>query len=196
MRKIVCVLLCFVTLFSLASCTKTKTITGDAPVVTTTEETEKEDFDDMVKIELPLAVIDKEFQNDLDGYCQQYGYKSAKLNEKTQIVTVKMTKLAYDLLLTKVGLQVIKAVYQVQEGGEYPCVKEITKFDDKNFKSVVISVDAQEYKKEGDTAAYIIGQCCLLYQLYASDGEYKCEVVINDAETGKLIESKVYTDKE
>lgn len=196
MKKIVCIFLCALILFSLASCTKTKTVTGDAPVVTTTEKTQKEDFDDMVKIKLPLAVIDQEYQNDLDGYCQQYGYKSAKLDEKTQIVTVKMTKLAYDLLMTKIGIQVIRAVYQVQEGGEYPCIKEIVSLDEKNFKSVVVSVDGDEYKKDGDVAIYVIGQCCLLYQLYASDGEYKCEVVVNDAKTGELIESKVYTDKD
>ena len=79
MKKALCVLLCLLLVLPLAACKK-----GGDPntiFVNTESTTESEnDIKDTVKVSFPLSVIEEEYRDDLDAYCEKYGYKSAKVN--------------------------------------------------------------------------------------------------------------------
>ena len=197
MKKALCLILCFLLMFVLVSCGEsgTQSASGEAVQTTQQAETEEGDLKDTVKIVLPLAVIDEKYQNDLDAYCDEYGYLSAKLNKSSQTVTVKMNKFSHELLLVQIGTKVIQAIYEVEESGDFPCDDKIEKVDTENFREVIVDVNREEYEKEGNMCAYIIGQSCLLYQLYTESTDYKCDVVVVDSETNEIIETQTYTDK-
>lgn len=162
----------------------------------TEQSKESADLDETVKVQLPLAAIDEEYRNNLDAYCEKYGYTSAKKNGSDGSVTIKMSKFSYELLLTQVGLKVITAVYEVAESGDFPCVKSIEKLDTENFREAVIRVNKSKYLAEGKDAPYTVGQSCLLYQVYDGSTDYKCEVTVVDNKTGEVIETLTYTDKD
>ena len=128
MKKALCVLLCLLLVLPLAACKK-----GGDPnsiFVSTESTTESEnDIKDTVKVNFPQSVIEEEYRDDLDAFCEKYGYKSAKVNSDGT-VTIKMSAFSYELLLTQRGMEAVKAIYDVAEGGKYPFVKGIKSYDD------------------------------------------------------------------
>ncbi|MBQ8028140.1 MAG: hypothetical protein IJ262_01890 [Clostridia bacterium] len=201
--KIICIVLalCIIAGGLVYFFTKRGEVSVDSPVVVTTteEETEKKEegsLRDTTKITIPLAVIEEKYQKNLDGLCDEYGYASARLNEKDQTVTIKMKTFSYELLLTKIGMRVIKAVYDIQESGAYPFIKEIESIDTENFRKVVIKVSEKKYeknKKQAEEALSTIGSMCLYYQVHTESDEYKCEILVLSSKTDKLIDTKTYT---
>ncbi|MGN1194480.1 MAG: hypothetical protein ACI4SB_03260 [Acutalibacteraceae bacterium] len=191
MKKVLSVILLLTVMFCFASCSK-------AQPATLSQQTEEPtgDLKDTVTVNLPVTFLDPEYQNDLKGYCEKYGYISAKLSDDGQTVQIKMNKFSHELLTTEIGLKVLNQISEITDSGDYPYIKELVKIDRDNFKQVVIAVDGEEYKKAGTMAPYIIGQSCLLYQAYDSDGDYRCEVTVTDEETNKIIDTLVYTDKD
>ena len=192
MKKIAAVLLAALILTSFASCAKADVegtgTTAGADEVTITDE--------QVKIVLPVDVLEEKYQHDLDAYCKDYGYISAKLDSGRGEVTVVLNKFSYDLMMTQIGMKVIAAIYDVAEGKDYPCVKAVKELDKDGFRSCTIAVDREKYEKEGDTGAFVIAQSCFLYQLYDQTKDYSCEVTIVDAQTGDVIEVKNYDGNE
>lgn len=191
MKKVLSLVLLFVLIFCFASCGRTQPET----LVQQTEETTGS-LKDTVTVNLPITLIDEEYQNDLKAYCERYGYISAKLNDDGQSVQIKMNKFSHELLTTEIGLKVLQQIADITDSGDYPYVKKLVKVDRDNFKQVVISVDAQGYKKAGTMAPYIIGQSCLLYQAYDDTDDYRCEVTVTDEKTNKIIDTLIYTDKD
>lgn len=190
-KKILSLVLIFCLAFCFASCSKSVTKTLDQPTEAPTGSLE-----DTVTINLPITFVDSEYQDNLKGYCEKYGYISAKLNDDGQTVQIKMNKFSNELLKTEIGLKVLKQISEITDSGDYPYVKKLVKVDRDNFREVIISVDKKGYKKAGTMAPYIIGQSCLLYQVYDSTDDYRCEVTVVDYKTNKVIENLVYTDKD
>lgn len=191
MKKIISIALIFCLAFCFVSCNKSVTNTLQQQT-----EAPKGDLKDTVTINLPITFIDSEYQDDLKGYCEKYGYISAKLNSDGQSVQIKMNKFSNELLKTEIGLKVLKQISAITDSGDYPYVKKLVKVDRDNFREVIISVDKKEYKKAGTIAPFIIGQSCLLYQAYDSTDDYRCEVTVVDEKTNKVIDTLVYTDKD
>lgn len=215
MKKIISAVLCALLVFSLASCGKkaqddkvvteagvtAEKETGSSQSSEASSETEqttkkeKGSLKDTVKITIPLALLEEKYQKDIGLYCSEHGYKKAKINKHKQTVTITMQAFSHKLLLARVGMQVVGAIYDVAENKDYPYIKGITQIDEENFRSVVYSVDAKKYEK-GSLASYMMAQSCLLYQLYTTDTDYRVEVTAVDAKTGKVVETITYTDKE
>lgn len=194
MKRFLSLFLVLVMFFSFAACGKKGDEENQEPV-STTERAEKKGT---AKISIPLAVIEKGFWNDLDKYCETYGYESAKLNEKTQTVTVKMDYMSYRLLLTQMGMEVIQGIYKVLEDGTYKYFKDIESYDDKNFGEVVILVNQKSYENDPTSTLlpFTLAQTCFLYQMYTEAGIDKCDIIIKNAKTKEVIETKTYTEND
>lgn len=192
MKKILSVVLILTAVFfCFASC-------GKAQPATLSQQTEEStgSLKDTVTVNLPITFVDEEYQDNLKAYCEKYGYISAKLNDDGQTVKIKMKKFSHELLTTEIGLKVLQQISSVTDSGDYPYIKKLVRIDRDGFKQVVISVDAEEYKKAGTMGPYIIGQSCLLYQAYDDTDDYRCEVTVTDEKTNKIIDTLVYTDKD
>ncbi|MGN1443763.1 MAG: hypothetical protein ACI4XE_07935 [Acutalibacteraceae bacterium] len=191
MKKIISLVLIVCLAFCFVSCSKSVTQTLDQPTEAPTG-----DLKDTVTINLPITFVDSEYQDNLKGYCEKYGYISAKLSDDGQSVQIKMNKFSNELLRTEIGLKVLNQISNITDSGDYPYVKKLVKVDRDQFREVIISVDQKEYKKAGTIAPYIIGQSCLLYQAYDSTDDYRCEVTVVDYKTNKVIDTLVYTDQD
>lgn len=193
MKKALCVLLCLLLVLPLAACKK-----GGDPntiFVNTESTTESEnDIKDTVKVSFPLSVIEEEYRDDLDAYCEKYGYKSAKVNSDGT-VTIKMSAFSYELLLTQRGMEAIKAIYNVAEGGKYPFVKGIKSYDDKNFGAVAVLVDRVKYQSAGNAAQMLraLAEACYSYQVLTGNA-FACTVTVIDSKTQKTVDTKDFTD--
>lgn len=190
--RILCAIIALLLLFSAAACTGSskQTLGENGEVLLTTA-----NVNQTVKIELPLSVLSEEEQNDLDAYCEKKGYISAKINKRKETVTITMRELSYDLAKGQVGMEVIKTIYSFENNKEYPYFNKVESYDKEHFSKVVFSADSSLYK-QNSLAAYIIGQSCLLYQLYEGSGVYKAEVEVIDKDTKEVIDTRIYTDKE
>lgn len=196
LKRMLCAGLCLLLLFSFASCGERGGDPSSAIKITATSG--DGDLKDTVKITIPLSFVDEEYHDNLDAYCEKYGYISAKLNKKDETVTVKMNEFSHKLLLTQIGMKVIQSIYNIAEGGEYPYVKAIDSYDDKNFSEVVVSVDRKKYEadKTSSLMPFALAQCCFVYQAYTESTDYKCTVTVADAKTKDIISTKTYTDKD
>lgn len=195
MKKALCVLLCLLLVLPLAACKKG----GDpASIFVSTESTSdsESDIKDTVKVSFPRSVIEEEFRDDLDAFCEKYGYKSAKLNSDGT-VTVKMSAFSYELLMTQRGMEAIKAIYNVAESGKYPFVKEIKSYDDKNFGEVSVLVDRVKYQSADNAAQMLLAlaQACYTYQVLTGNA-FACTVTVIDSETQKTVDMKDFTDSD
>lgn len=196
MKKIIAVLLSFLMIFSFAACGKNKDASSAANGETTSK-SEKPNVKDTVNVSFPLSLLGEEDSADLDAYCEKYGFKSAKVNSDGT-VTIKMSSLSRDLLLTQIGMDSIKGIYSVAESGDYPFVKAIKSFDDKNFAEVSVLVNKKGYNASqfAIMMKYVIAQSCLTYQAYAGIEEPKVKITIIDNKTKKTIEEKTYTNSD
>lgn len=179
--------------FSLAACKKDGVLSVDGGDTENGVQTAVGELKDTVKMKIPLAAIDAEYYNDLDAYCKAYGYTSA--TQKGDSVVVTMSKFSYELLVSQIGINSVRAVYDVLESGDFPYVKDIPSLDTENFSAATLSVDGNEYKNVSDDALRIVAQSCILYQIYNQDKKYKVEITVIDANTNEVIETKTYTDK-
>ena len=72
MKKILCLLLCLLLVLPLAACKKG----GDPNAIFVNTESSSEsdkDIKDTVKVSFPLSVVDEEYRDNLDAYCEKYG---------------------------------------------------------------------------------------------------------------------------
>ena len=195
MKKVLCVLLCVLLVLPLAACKKG----GDPSAIFINTESTTEspnDIKDTVKVNFPLSVVEEEFRNDLDAFCEKYGYKSAKLNSDGT-VTIKMSAFSRDLLLTQKGMEAIRAIYNVAESGDYPYVKGIKSYDDEDFEEVSVLVDGEKYKSAADTAdmAFEIAKGCYVYQVFTGNA-FSCTVTVIDKKTKETITEREFTDND
>ena len=192
MKKIISLSLALLIAFSLAFSLSACKGSGDdgQPVLTTRKDSGS--LDDEVKIVVPLFSIDEKYQNDLDGLCEAYGYSSAKLNKRDETVTITTNAFRHKLLLTRIGMRVIKAIYDLEEDKKYPYLVSVDEINDDDFSSATITVKKKSFQ---DLLPYVIGQDLLLYKMYEGSGNYDVSVIVKD-EKGNLIEEFHYSDKD
>ena len=194
MKKFICILLAFVMLFSFAACGKEK---ENSTVNGVSVSSDEKDTKKTVKVSFPLSYLSEEESADLDAYCKSYGFKSAKVNSDGT-VTIKMSQLSRDLLLTKVSSQSIKEIYSAAESGKYPYVRKIKSCDTENFFEVSLLVNREKFVS-AETALemkLMVAQSCLTYQIYAGIENPKVKITIIDNKTKKTIEEKEYTNED
>ncbi|MBQ8503005.1 MAG: hypothetical protein IJ491_01875 [Clostridia bacterium] len=207
MKKIICLSLALCLLLTLAACGKKKdegTLVAykddEGNIVTEyvseneeDKEKNKNDIDNEVKVTLPLVLIDSEYRNDIDAYCEANGFIKGKINEKDQTVTITMRALTYDLNLVRIGTKVMSNIGSAIDSGEYPYVQKLESYSE-NFDEIVMLVDGEGYKadKQHSLLPYYLGECGMYYQLYTTENEYRCTVKIKDAKTGEIIDEEYY----
>ena len=119
MKKKALIFLCLAVLIGavlglvLKNASKEETTVSSEVVITTTEKEDSGSSKKNVKISLPLEAIPEEYRNNLQKYCEDYGYKSVTKDANGN-VKIKMTSLSHDLLLTKAGMKLIGAVYEME----------------------------------------------------------------------------------
>lgn len=154
---------------------------------------DREAMYDERKVTMPLSFVDKKYHNNLDKYCKDYGYISCSLNEKDQTVTVIMKALTYDLNLVKIGMQVMTSIGDAIDSGTYPYAVKLESYSE-NFDEIVMLVDGEGYKADPQSSLlpYMLGECGTYYQVFTTENQYKCKVIIKDAETGEELFNKTY----
>jgi len=77
------------------------------------------------------------------------------------------------------------------ESENSPYVKEITAT--RGYRTVTVGVDKQAYSGTWDFTPLSIWFSVYFYQLI-DGGEYHCEVIIKDVETGEILNTIIYPD--
>lgn len=148
----------------------------------------------LIKITMPLSHFDAQKQSDLGGFFQKGSYENLKINEKDKTFTVTIKSLTHDFMLSNVGLQVIKNIASLLDSKDYPYVKELGKYN-ADFSEIELLVDAKEYNadKNKEELLKFVGSCGIFYQLYTTENEYECKVIVKSVKSGKLLEEKSYS---
>ncbi len=196
MKKFLCLALCFVFLLSLTAC---KRKVADPTVVDLTPETtevEESDPEDVVRINIPIGLIDAQYHDNLDKYVQENGYISAK-KKSNGTVTIRMRSLTHALLLTKIGMKIMREMGAIVDSGDYPYAVRLGKYNE-DFSEIVMLVKTEEYQQSPDATnlPYMLAQCGLYYQLYTTEKNRECKVIIADHETNKIVYEHTYTEEE
>ncbi len=147
-----------------------------------------------VQFSMPLYYLEEKYKNDLDLFCKDNNYEACTIDEQAQTFTVTMNALTHDMMLINVGMQSIKNMANSIESEKYPFFKELSKYND-DFSEIAVLVDKAGYTaattdKEG-FMAFIAG-CGIYYQLYTVENDYSCKVVIQDKESGDILDAKLF----
>lgn len=160
---------------------------------TTVVEISKKDPYELIQFTMPLSHLDKSDRKDLDTFCKNNNYKSCVINEEDKTFTVTMEAMTHDFMLTKIGMQVIRSVTSVFDSKEYPFVKELGDYND-NFSEITLYVTKEDYAKSTnkDELLQHVASCGIYYQLFTTENQYKCLVMIKDAETKEIIDAQTF----
>lgn len=144
-----------------------------------------------VKITVPMSVIPEKYRDNLEAYREEHGYESVKKDINGN-VKIKMSALSYGLLQTQAGITVINAVYEIADMKSYSFIKEVTKLDTEDFRSITVSVNAKKYAEADDSAFQAMAESCFYYHIFSENPVYKCEITVVDSKTGEVIDTKTY----
>lgn len=146
-----------------------------------------------VTVTLPIEFVDKKYGDDLEAFAEANGYYSIKKVGDAH-VKIKMRALAYDLILSNIGMETISGIGTALDSGEYPFFTDILKYND-DFSYVAVSVNKEEYEKAEDKDIFFshIAVYCLYYQDYCNESEGKCEIVVCEEDTNIIIETREIT---
>ena len=186
LKTIIALSLATVVAFSLAACKNDM----EQPVITTPEDVSN--IEDEIKITVPLISIDEEYRDDMDALCKAYGYTSAKLNKRKETVTITTNAFRHKLAMTRIGMRVIKAIYDLEESKDYPYLVSIDDVNKDDFSSATITVKADKFQ---DLLPYVIGQDLMIYKFYEGKNDFHVSVTVKD-EKGNLIDTFDYSDKD
>lgn len=181
---------------------ETPEVTDGQPVTVNLEpETTKEPFfspsvNKKVTVTLPIEFIDAKYRDDLEAFAEAKGYYSIKKVGDTH-VKIKMRALAYDLILSNIGMETISGIGAALDSGEYPFFTDLAKYND-DFSYIVVSVNKEEYEKFTDKDIFFshLGIYCLYYQDYCNDSEGKCEIIVCEEDTNIIIETREITKED
>ena len=149
---------------------------------------------DTVSIKVPLDFLTQEERSNLASFADSHGFYSAEPDEKEGIVTFRMSDLSHRLLLTRVGMDVIEALYGCLDARTFPYFKGIENYDSVDFAEIIILVDGNAYLMDPDADAlpYTLAQTCMIYQGFTKENKYKCRVLVKDEATGGLVRDETY----
>ena len=161
----------------------------------TEKETEKKkkDPDKIVEFEIPLLFVEPEYQNNLKKFQKENGYESAVYTRDKKCVKIRLKALSYDIYLTKIGIQTIKAICETFESKDYPYVKNLGESEN-NFSFVTLLVDSSKYLKADnkDDLFMHVSNCCAYYLLQDNEGPDKYTIDIRDEKTGNKLETRQF----
>lgn len=174
MKKAVALFLCLIAVLGLVACS------GDT-----------------VKVEIPALFLNEQELSNLDEYASINGYLSAEYNQKSDTVTLKMTKFSYDLQLTSMGMTVLKSLNEMVESDTFPYLKSIDTYSD-DFSEITVLVDAEAYNADSTRSllSMSVGETALMYGVYTTKKKPTCTVTVKDAKTGSVLEEKTVDSAE
>lgn len=145
--------------------------------------------DKLIKITIPLSFYDEKKQGDTDGFIHKGNYEKIEINEKKKTFTVTMKSLTHDFMLSSVGIQVIKSIAGLLDNKDYPYVKQLGKYNS-DFSEIELIVDGEKYESAKNKAeiAPFVASCGVFYQMYSTENNYKCKVIITSEESGNVID--------
>lgn len=160
---------------------------------TTVVEIPTKDGSAPVQFTMPISHLDEKDRKDLDAFCKRNNYDSCVINADKKTFTVTMKALTHDFMLTKIGMQVITSVTSVFDSEEYPFVKELGGYNN-NFSEITLLVEKEAYAKSNNKDALLqhVASCGIYYQLFTTENEYKCLVMIKDVETKEIIDAQTF----
>lgn len=155
------------------------------------------DADALVQFSMPLYYLEEKYKNDLDLFCKDNNYIACTIDEQAQTFTVTMNAQTHDWMLSDIGIQSIKNIANSIESEKYPFFKELgnsVKISESGFKEISVFVDRAGYEAESDKESFMayIAACGIYYQLYTVENDYSCKVIVQDKESGEIIDSKVF----
>lgn len=193
----VCVLAVFAAIIAFAKSDK-----SDTDITTTVAAVEEDEGDytpeivngtknpnKLIKITMPLSHFDALNQADLSGFFNKNSYENCKINEKNKTFTITVKSITHDFMLSNVGLQVIKNLASLLDSEEYPYIKGLGNYNS-DFSEIELLVDGEQYKADEskEDVTSFVASCGIFYQLYTTENEYKCTVIIKDKESDKVID--------
>lgn len=160
---------------------------------TTVVEAPTKDADAPVQFTMPLSYLDEKDRKDLDAYCKKNGYDSCVIDKEKKTFTVTMKSITHDFMLTRIGVQVMKSITSAFDSKEYPFVKEFGGYNE-NFSEITLLVDKDGYVKSDKKEELLqhVASSGIYYQLFTTENEYKCLVMIKDIETKTLIDQQTF----
>ena len=149
-----------------------------------------------MKISVPYYLIESEADGSVSDFASTYGYEISK--EKDGYATMKMDGLEYSLLLSKVGMSVIRTIGNLVDSGDYPYIIRLADYSE-DFSYMLFEIDTDKYKKYSKKAPYaeaaeLIGMTGMYYQYFTVEEDNKCEVVFASSKTGKVVYTNTFTD--
>lgn len=144
----------------------------------------------LVKITLPLSYYDAAAKADTNGFINKGNYQKIEINKKDKTFTATMKSLTYDLMLSNVGLQVIKNIAGLLDNEkDYPYIKDLGEYS-RDFSQIELIVDKKLYN-EADNAESIgpfVAGCGIFYQMYSTENSYSCTVTIVSEEDNEVLD--------
>lgn len=165
--------------------------------VFTPDEVEKKDPDEIVEFEIPVLLLEVEYQNNLKKLVREKGYESAEYTMDKKNVKIRLKALSYDIYLVKVGISTISAICETFESEDYPYVVNLGEYED-DFSYVTLLVNKKKFQQADNTDDLFthVSNCCAYYLLQDNDGPNKYKIDICDEKTGELLDSKTFNKKD
>ncbi len=145
--------------------------------------------DKLVKVTIPLSFYDAGKKADTSGFIHKGNYEKIDINEKNKTFTATMKSITYDFMLSNVGLQVIKNIVTLLDNKDYPYIKELGNYNS-DFSEIELIVDEKEYSeaKNTDEIGPFVASCGVFYQMYSTENNYKCKVIIRSEKDNKVLD--------
>lgn len=160
---------------------------------TTVVEVPTGDPEAQVQFSMPLHYLEEKYKNDLDLFCKENNYIACTVDEQAQTFTITMNAFSHDLMLSKIGIQTVKSIGNALDEGKYPFFKEIGAYNE-NFSEITLIVDGAAYNDYTDKDSFMafIAGCGIYYQLYTTSNDYSCKVIVQDKESGDVLDAKLF----
>lgn len=215
MKKISCLVLAAVLLFTLSCCSKDGSETPtDAKegyyvayvdengntvteFIETTTHPGTTDPNTVITVTVPyefVSTLPEKYQNDLALFCSDNNFLSYEKNESTNALVLTMTATAHNAFLSSKGFALISSLSNFMESKDYPYFLSIEGYN-KNFSEITILVDKESYEKDSLSSMLLfsISELCMhSYQIFTVADIYSCTVTVKDAGTLEVIEEKTY----
>lgn len=149
--------------------------------------------DVLVEITMPLSCYDAEKQTDLYGFFNKNTYTRCRVDEKAKTFSITLKSITHDFMLANVGIRTVSTLGSILDSDQYPYIKGLGTYNS-DFSEIEFIADEAAFKAAGTGEQLLeyIGSCGIFYQLYTTENQYKCKVILTDEKTGKKITDKTF----
>lgn len=206
MKRLVCVFLSLILIFSLCSCGSSnaednvKSQGSDSNAIAPQEENDSRNFVDVdpglfnVTLTVPSDFVDADMtQEELDKTASELGYKSATLNEDRS-VTYVMTKEQHKEMMSAVKESIDDSLSEIIESGEYPNFVSIEANENYTEYTVVTKSEELDFSESFSVLAFYI-YSGMYYAFNGTEVDNICVQFINET-SGEVIEEANSRDME